>query len=556
MGNHRHQHQLLIVRLTPTEEDTVMATSRLTFYLMREGVDEFEAALASGKTSSAVQLADSSGIDGRFYRVQPAPKSPGWVSYVRPILAEALDDMRASSASGLLLVRSSGRIFALTFGYGRSLLDLSKIEYQFGLKVALNRIDPRRLRSIDTKTFEDMVVTTNTQVSKSAEIPTFRVDVATDILRAVTGEPRDKTFAKGLSGADSLVMNVDTLAADLPGLCDDLLQAFGEDTYKSDFAWIDHLALVRDADLVERLDEQLVADLATGSPAATHLAVPESISWEDIDAFRIAGTRQHEYDDLDIDDYLGRLGDRQPKITLKNLTGRRVSVRFARSENFDARWTLYKCLVSEQRLEGALHVLIEGQWFAISESLVEDTDKYVSSLPTSKTTLIPAEPGEHEKDYNARLAKTAPQVLLNLDAKIKCPGGAASGIEICDVLSDQGEFIHVKRKARSATLSHLFAQGHVSAFTFLNDGHFRDEIRALIKREAPDDQDRWFKLIPSGEETVDRSHQYRVTFAVVTNSQRDGNDWLPFFSKLNLMHHGQQLRNWSFEVALVRVPIS
>jgi uncharacterized protein (TIGR04141 family) len=522
---------------------------------MRSEVQQFDEALAEDKPTSVIELADSSGIDGRFYQVPPRPKRPGWVSYLQPILADDIGDTRSSSASGLLLIRSSGRMFALTFGYGRSMLDLSKIEHQFGLRVALNRIDPSQIRSLDTKTFEDMVVTTNTQASKSAELPTFRVDVSTDILRAATGEPRDKSFAKRLSGADALVMNLETDPADLPDICSNLLAAFEDDEYRADFAWIDQLALVRDVDLVDMLNERLVKDLAGGVTAATHLAFPESIGWEDIDAFKITGTRNHEYDDLDLDAYLEQLGESRAELTLNNLKTRRVSVRFARSEKFDDRWLLYQCLVSEQRVDGRLYVLIEGRWFAINESLVSEVDSFVSGLSAPRLALIPALPGEAEKEYNGRLASSSPESLLKLDAKIKRPGGAASGIELCDVLTAQGEFVHIKRKSRSATLSHLFAQGSVSAATFLSDGHFRDEIRSLIGTEARGGRrDMWLDLIPSGSDPVERS-RYSVTFAVVANTTRSGMDWLPFFSKLNLMQHGRQLRNLGFDVAVSRVPV-
>ncbi|MCV7041346.1 TIGR04141 family sporadically distributed protein, partial [Mycolicibacterium moriokaense] len=57
---------------------------------------------------------------------------PAWVGFVQPLLTDQLSDIRSASTSALLLLRTSDRIFALTFGYGRSLLDLSKIEYQFG----------------------------------------------------------------------------------------------------------------------------------------------------------------------------------------------------------------------------------------------------------------------------------------------------------------------------------------------------------------------------------------------------------------------------------------
>lgn len=533
-----------------------MKTRRLTFYLLREEVEEFDDARDQEKASVAVNLAASTGIDGRFFYVKPRRSVPAWVGFVQPLLADQLSDIRSSSTSALLLLRTSGRIFALTFGYGRSLLDLSKIEYQFGLRVALNRIDPRQIRSLDTKTFEDLVVSTNTHASKSAELPTFGVDVSRDILRAVTGEPRDPSFSKRVAGADSLVMGVKATASELPAICDDLLTAFKADEYKSDFGWIDQLSLVRDSASIETLNSLLVDQLRTGVTGATHLAMPETIDWEDIDGFKISGTRSYVYEDLDLDEYLSRLGDERATITLENLKTRFVFVRFGRSGNFDKRWSLFQCIVTEQRLENKLHVLIEGRWFAVSSTLVEEVDAFAAGLPNSRVPLPKAHAGEIEADYNARLAESSPQHLLKLDARIKRPGGASSGIEFCDVLSDQGDLIHVKRKSRSATLSHLFAQGSVSASTFINDGEFRTQVRQLIEEEVPaESRDSWLRLVPKTDETVDRS-QYRVTYAVITNSTREGGDWLPFFSKLNLMQQGRQLVTMGFSVTVARVPIA
>jgi uncharacterized protein (TIGR04141 family) len=72
-------------------------------------------------------------------------------------------------------------------------------------------------------------------------------------------------------------------------------------------------------------------------------------------------------------------------------------------------------------------VLIEGRWFAISDSLVEDVDHFVASLPDSRVSLIAARPGEIEADYNVRLAESSPEHLLKLDARIKRPGGPPLG---------------------------------------------------------------------------------------------------------------------------------
>ena len=293
-----------------------MTTWRLTFYLLRDGITDFNDALEPEKEATAVSVDPLSGIDGMFLYVSPRPSTPKWMSFVQPLLADQLPDLRSSSTSALLLLRSRKRMFALTFGYGRSLLDLSKIEFQFGLRVALNRVDPRQLRSLDTKTFEDLVVSTNTQVSKSAELPTFRVDVATDILRAVTGEPRDESLAKRLAGSDSLTLNVELAPNDLPELCGRLLDAFTADDYKAEFGWIDQLTQVRDVARVEELNELLVQQLVTGTVGTTHLAMPEGIDWQDVESFKIGGAGRATFDELDLEEYLDRLGADRGELTL------------------------------------------------------------------------------------------------------------------------------------------------------------------------------------------------------------------------------------------------
>lgn len=430
-----------------------MKSRRLTFYLLREEIDTFDDALDREKCKLATVIETNDLLDGKFVYIEPKLLNPGWVGFVQPIIVGQLDEVRSASTAALLLLKISGRIFAVTFGFGRSLLNLSNIEYQFGLRVALNLIDPAQIRSLDTKTFEDLVVTTNTQASKSTELPTFGIDVSKDILRAVTGEPRNTDLATRVSGADSLVMNMKIEPKDLPAVCDKLLAAYKSDRYKDDFSWVDQLSLVRDSKQISQLDAKLVDQLRNGSVGSTHLAMPEPIDWQNIDGFKIAGTYQHIYEELDLDDYLKRLGDSVKGITLELLKSRAVSVRFGRSGADDKRWHLYQCIVSEQTLDDRLYVLIESRWFAVDATLLDEVNRFVDRIPESSLNLVEARAGEVEAAYNERLAMSDPGRLLKLDSRIKRPGGAASGIEFCDVFSSTGDLIHVKRKSRSATLS-------------------------------------------------------------------------------------------------------
>lgn len=530
-----------------------MTSRRLTIYLLDESVRQARDAVLDDRGALEARLREDSGLEGAFFYLARPLTPPAWLSMVAPAVDESLDALRSASASGLLVIVASGRYFALTFGYGRGFLNINRVVPQFGMRVALNRIDAKQIRSMDTKTFDDMVISKTTQSSKSAELPSFGVDVSRDILRAVTGQPRDTAIAKRLSGADALVLSRDITITDLPKLCDELLVAFEEDDYKEDFGWIDHLGLVKDTTLVASLDELMAQQLSDFDTSTTHMAMPEPLDWGDIDHFKIAGTKRHEYEDLDLDAYLTELGEESTNLTLALLKDRGVFVNFTRSEDDDKRWSVYKCLVSEQRLADRLYVLIEGQWFSVSESLVEEVDAFADSLPPAKITLPAAIAGEVEADYNERVAIASPNDFLLFDRKIKRPGGAASGIELCDLLSSTGTWIHVKRKSRSATLSHLFAQGSVAATAFLSDRVFRDQLQSAVNELTGAKSGPWHDLVPAGDSDPDRTN-YSVVYAVIANSSKVGTAWLPFFSKLNLMQTGRLLGGMGLQVSILRVP--
>jgi hypothetical protein len=61
------------------------------------------------------------------------PNPPGWVADLNPVLTAPLQLIFSASASGLLVLETSGRHFAITFGYGKGFLDPAKIQRQLGL---------------------------------------------------------------------------------------------------------------------------------------------------------------------------------------------------------------------------------------------------------------------------------------------------------------------------------------------------------------------------------------------------------------------------------------
>lgn len=283
-----------------------MAIQRLTIFLLRD-VGDLDSALAEDvvKSLDVSELKKASGLTGRFYSKKSYPRTPSWAKYVEPVVDGGVQGVQSASSSGLLLLKVDGNTFALTFGYGRTFLDQAKIERRFGLKVALNLIDERQIRSLDTKKFDEMVVSTNTQTSRTTELPTFGVDIIRDILRAVTGIAPTGSSYKSLSGADALVLGVDKAVDDLPQVLRDLYTHFKATKYQATFGWVDHLAEVKDPTLVSKLDGQLLDQLRLADTSTTHMAMPENLAWEDIEHFVIVPTkRQRTFDELDLDEYL------------------------------------------------------------------------------------------------------------------------------------------------------------------------------------------------------------------------------------------------------------
>lgn len=532
-----------------------MPTQRLTIFLLRD-IANLGEALDSDVAKDLIEsdLDPNSGLVGRFYSKRSHSKKPAWVAYLDPVVTGGVQGIQSSSASGLLLLTVDDETYALTFGYGRSFLNQAKVERRFGLKVALNLIDARRIRSLDTKKFDEMVVSTNTQASRTTELPTFGVNIHRDILRAVTGVAPEESGYKSLSGSDALVLGVDHEVTDLPTLLRDIFSHYEAKKYEESFGWVDQLAEVRNPELIEALDAQLVDRLKAANTSTTHLALPENLDWEDIEHFCIAPNRKKAYQELDLDEYLAEKATRARELTVKLLKQRKVSVKFLRNTEKDARWTVYQCLVSEQRLDGELYALIEGRWFAVSDSLVKEVDDVISAIPTATVVLPDALPGETEDAYNARAAHSVNDLIL-LDRKLLAPEGATTRIEFCDLMSKSGSLVHVKRKVRSSTLSHLFAQGHVSAEA-LFDGTLRDKVRSVIvgaagSRDAAD----WLNVVPPSHLDFDRE-KVTITYAVIANGRAEGTEWLPFFSRLNLMQTVRSLNHLGFrKVELARVSL-
>lgn len=536
----------------PTVESTA-GTVALTVFLLRREISAPDQALADQRNPlTRYELRSGLPFDGALYLRRPRSRVPSWVGFVGPGVEGNLNALTASTGA-VLFVRSSGHWFALTFGAGRHLLDTDAVEQDFGLRVTLNSVDPSSLRSVDLQTVEETTLLTRRQASRRSGVEVFGIDVARDMLRAVSGEPRDTSLAVSLGGATALALRSAVTFEQIGSKCEQLLAAYNDKRYQEHFPWIDYMRRVREGDLVNQLDESLLAALNDRRLEKLYLAVPEQVPWDSLAGFQysVDAQRASLHDDLDPATYLDLLKDRprgKRPLQLSDLKGDKTMAVSSGDDEAIAKWPLYRTIVFETALGDRNYVLSGGEWYEVEPDFAQRTSQLVRDLPDAGIPFPAVNPGEREGDYLRRVAPIVTEqtgvYFTVFDGQLVRCANASTSIEVCDLFSQMGHFVHVKRRTRSSTLSHLFAQGTVSAEAFISDSQFRCDAGLLADGTPCAD------LI---SEAQPKTADYTVVYGVAVAGNASFHDSLPFFSRVTLAHAARLLRTWGFQVATARI---
>lgn len=512
---------------------------KLTISLIKAGVSREEAFRDTvDPTGHRVAVLDS-GKDSLFIDATP-PHLPNWLGYLAPHASGALEGILAASASAVLFVGASGRLFAVTFGQGRHFLSQDNVEQDFGLRVVLNTVAPDQLKSVDAKTIDETTVHTRRDVSRDSAFSAFGLDPSRDLLRALTGTPQDTSLAERLTGADALGIQTRAQVPELPALAERLLSAFEDDKYKEHFDFIDHLRPEKRPSRVAELEHWLIEALSTKEIDDVHLAAPETLDWIDIAGFRFSNGIDEVDNDPRISSYLKSRAS--TPINLDTLKVDHLEAVRASDGQPMVSWPVYRCVVYQVEIDGSLYVLSSGQWFRVDIDYKTKVYADVEALPRFEG-LPDADRGTDEATYNLKAATVLG--ALCLDRKLVFDGGPDK-MEVCDILTHDGTLIHVKQRGSSSTLSHLFTQGVNSAERLLLDSGFRSAARAV----ATNADSRFAKVLPVGRPRVE---DHQIVYAVITRSKRATPLTLPFFSVVSLRSAARQLDGFGFSVAVAAV---
>jgi uncharacterized protein (TIGR04141 family) len=502
-------------------------------------------------------------MTARLYLPAADPEQPRWAPFIRDGFGDIA--IEPNAASQALLVVSvhrykRNRLFAVAFGHARFLLRHELVEPAFGRRVALNLLyeddhagtGASRIRQVDARTIEANVRRARVQRSRDTTFETFGVDPQRDLMDRIVGAPRDvNQFGTRVSGGDSIRLELDMVFSGLGPLLRQLLTVWGRSTYRTHFAWIDKVRAVKDQAVLERL-HQRTAELVATAVDDVDLAPPEIIDWDRAATFTYDFGDHSEYDDLSLDDYMKTVRrSRTRRFDYQRLVAHRVLAKDVDGGTI-GRWSVARALVGEFDLDGIHYILDDGHFYAVAADYLAELDEFIKDLGQPEIPLPSTRAATLEDDYNKAVTDGAPDRLL-LDKKTIQPGPRTTPIEICDVLTAAGELVHVKRKLGSSDLSHLFGQGYISAETIHAGPGLRSAVRERIVEQARA-QKKDINLFSDLVGNPFSATRLTVVYAILANWKgKEPQQRLPFFSKVNLRHHTQQIRRMGFHVAFAAV---
>jgi uncharacterized protein (TIGR04141 family) len=515
-------------------------TYSLTIYMLKPDITDV-ADTVKDPMSGFIDIKLGS-YDGKLFYKQNPTRPPGWVKLFKPIARDTLNDLYNTSTSAVLLILVERQFFALTFGYGRSILKTDCFEENFGLRMVLNSVDPEKINSVDSQSLGAIPFNQRNQASIASPMSGFGIDIEQDIICAATGHPKDSAFGKKLTGKDALKISIPMTAEDIPALLTKLKSQYEEKTYMETFAWIDNLKEVRQNSDIYKLDAELTKKIQSHNFERTWLSIPEIIDWSDMSGFKYQSLKHSDPDDdIRWETYLEFLDNETP--TIEAFRKHQVHAISASSELTSYTWTVYRCIYCELSLDGSDYALNNGKWYKVNVDFLNTLNESIKQIPIS-TLPLPEYTHNSEADYNKSVYTQNPEYFTLLDRKNITYGGNNSKIELCDLFTSDKHLIHVKRYGGSSVLSHLFSQGVVSARLLLSDRDFRKKINEIL----PDSH----KL--KDENKKPAAEEFEVIYAIASN-RASASPELPLFSKISLRNSYTQLQTYGMKASLQYVQV-
>lgn len=424
--------------------------------------------------------------------------------------------------------------FAIPFGGGKSMLVNDSIVEDFGLKILLNSVDINQFRQLQISDCGKNFRNTSSQLPKLGTIDDFVFDFNTEILKKAVAKCDDELFANNnIIGGDGITITA-------PYNCDNIneflikcYKKYKSDKYKEHFFWLDNIREVKDSKLKEQLELQLIDYINEKEFDKVWMAVPENINWEDVSYFKFR-KRDNAENDVSIESFI-KTFDNEHIESFDQISNKSVSA-YDSNDNESYTWSARKCLMCEISYKDSIYCYNDGKWYSVNKDYGNEILNYYNSLQVSDREFIECN-DKYEKDYNIKLCESIKNSYLMDCNNIEALESGRSTVELCDVLTNNKELIHVKKGESSSYLSHLFNQARVSS-DLLYYEKFRNKANEKIG-------------VKYFDETF-KASDYTIILGIITNKKEELPK-IPFFSKVAIKYLIQDLTKLGYSVKLKNI---
>ncbi|WIY02946.1 TIGR04141 family sporadically distributed protein [Amycolatopsis mongoliensis] len=524
-----------------------MARSRdFSIFLLKDDYDATTALKDDHKLIEAVP-ATRLPSEASLFVLDGQPRAPWWKTYF------GVDrELWQASKGALVFLPVADRVCVLAFGHVSHNLRDESYEYDFGIRVTLNCVDPTKLKNTDTLE-PGSARRQRTQHAMETDLTYFDFDQDSSVLKSITGKVKAEyaDVLKHATGGSGLRVSTPVVSADLIDLCERLLDLYADESYIESFPDIQKIVPVRDPTQVSRLNRNLEKAVRRRADNL-QLAVPEMLDYsrdsDSMYAMFEAGGQGELYSDVAIVHYYDHLtakGIDVRTLTIEQLKAHRLKLVNQDGDRRDSH-SVFKSLLFDTSLsrDSAAYYLNEGNWYEVDRDYVNGLQTRLDPFWCDLTFLEDC--SEHlEADYNKEIGKKAGYVCLDTtDVSRK----GQTQVEPCDVytvIDDHAVLVHVKISTASSQLSHLFNQGTNAVELLRSDDESPDKLKELLRAKAKEKDD-----VGSLTAPVDAG-RYSVVFAIITRKDPVRKSLnLPLFSRISLARNIRALDR------LMHVPVT
>lgn len=425
-----------------------------------------------------------------------------WCSPLAALVGLPIEEAN-QTAFGLLLLHTETAIYGLTYGMGHLMIDPVRIDPGFGIEFAIRCLNEDRITKVRRQIMDARGRTDENSATSGEHIRGFGIEQFGEIVSQISGQiegvpltfTKDHNRAAHVTGSDHTIkLHLGTTPA---SLLHDLQQIEEVCARPNPLPGFEFIAQVRPlgkkSQQALRLDARLDALLGEDHPSHIALAVPSECRdrFEFAESFKVVlGGHSRQCAELDADELVTTIRHLPVGDRLRALRQGRIEM-FADTDGADRisrRVPADRWLTAEVP-DGVVHYFYwQGQWYEIGAeylTVVEDRIAELLAQPASVTLPPWTKHKDHDEEwYNKQIAAQDGYVLLDKDT-VHTKRLRGGGLELGDVLGPAGQFVCVKKAAKTAPLNHLFAQGRVAIETLRYDLEARRKFLARLGELAP-----------------------------------------------------------------------